>query len=362
MNKIEKLINELCPEGVEFLQLWKIAEVGTGNSNWNESVENWEYPFFVRSKNIKFLNTFQFNEEAIVIPWEWGVGDIFHYINGKYALHQRAYRIHFHNKNINTRFAYFYLFSSFKVFINKHAVSATVKSIRKPMIEKFPIPVPPLPIQEEIVKILDTFTQLGDELESELEERKKQYEYYREEMLSFNSEIEFKNLWDIVVNLWSWKNRIKSQEWTYPVFGSTWIIGFSESYKYNYTQLLIARVWAYAWKVNIVNWEYDVSDNTLIIDVKKEYSLKYLFYFLVMENLNKYAKWWWQPLITWKQLKRLKIPIPPLKEQQRIVGILDEFDKIVNDSEVGLPAEIEARRKQYEYYREKLLSFKELKK
>ena len=184
-NQIQELLNQFCPNGVEFKALGEVADIGTGSSNGNEAVEGGKYPLFVRSKFIKYLNTFEFDEEAIVIPGEGGVGDIFHHVKGKYALHQRAYRITFKNEKIITRFAYFYLFANFKSFITRYAVTATVSSIRKPMIEKFPIPIPPLPVQEEIVRILDTFTELESELESVLESRKKQYEHYRNELLTF---------------------------------------------------------------------------------------------------------------------------------------------------------------------------------
>ena len=93
MSKIFDLINELCPNGVEFVKLGEIADIGTGSSNRQDEDSNGKYPFYVRSKNILKSNTFEFDETAIIIPGEGGIGDIFHYIDGKYALHQRAYRI-----------------------------------------------------------------------------------------------------------------------------------------------------------------------------------------------------------------------------------------------------------------------------
>lgn len=94
-----------------------------------------------------------------------------------------------------------------------------------------------------------------------------------------------------------------------------------------------------------------------MIDLKKGISFMYVFYVLKSMNLNKYAKGGGQPLVTAGQIKTIKIPVPPLPEQERIVSILDRFDKLCNDITEGLPAEIEARRKQYEYYRDKLLTF-----
>lgn len=183
MSKLEKLIQQYCPDGVEWIKIKDIAQVGTGSSNGNEADEDGKYPFFVRSQIVKSKNDFEYDEEAIIIPGEGGIGDIFHYINGKYALHQRVYRIHFTTQQINVKFAFYYMKSAFKRFIMTKAVSATVTSIRKPMIEDFEIPVPPLPVQEEIVRVLDVFT----ELQAELQKRLQQYNFYRDNLLNFKN-------------------------------------------------------------------------------------------------------------------------------------------------------------------------------
>ncbi len=187
MSRIEEMIQELCPNGVKYIQLKEIGEIGTGKSNRQDATEDGLYPFYVRSKDIFKNNNYEFDEEAIIIPGEGGIGDIFHYVKGKYALHQRAYRIHFVDSSISTKFAYYYMSANFKRFIFTKAVNATVTSIRKPMIEEFTIPVPPLAIQNEIVNILDKFTELEAELEVELEARRKQYEYYRNKLLNFKN-------------------------------------------------------------------------------------------------------------------------------------------------------------------------------
>ena len=172
---------------VEWKPLMVLAEIGTGNSNRQDEEENGKYPFYVRSKNILRSNSFQFDETAIIIPGEGGIGDIFHYVEGKYALHQRAYRIHIISDEVNTKFLYYIMHNSFKKYILSKSVGATAISIRKPMLEKFEIPIPPLSVQTEIVRILDTLTVLTSELTSELILRQKQYEYYREKLLSFDS-------------------------------------------------------------------------------------------------------------------------------------------------------------------------------
>jgi type I restriction enzyme S subunit len=145
----------------------------------------------------------------------------------------------------------------------------------------------------------------------------------------------------------------------YPVYGSTGIIGYSDSYEYDKDYILVARVGANCGFVHKASGKYNVSDNTLIIKLKKDCDKQFFYYLLVSMNLNIYAVGGGQPLITAGKLKELTIPIPPLEEQERIAAILDRFDTLTSDITSGLPAEIEARRKQYEYYRDKLLTFKE---
>ena len=176
---IKKLIKEFCPSGVEYKKIKDIAEVGTGSSDRKDAIIDGEYPFYVRSKDILRKDSFEFDEEAVIIPGEGGVGEIFHYVNGKYALHQRAYRIVLKDNKIKTKFLFYYMSNGFKKFILSKALSSTVTSIRKPMIEEFEIPLPPLPIQNAIVEILDKFAGLSKEIEL----RKKQYEYYRNLLL-----------------------------------------------------------------------------------------------------------------------------------------------------------------------------------
>ena len=180
---IEKLLNG---QPVEWKKLGEVAEIGTGSSNRQDEVESGKYPFYVRSKNVLRSDTYQFDETAIVIPGEGGIGDIYHFVEGKYALHQRAYRVHLHDVRLLPKFIYYFMWSCFKGYITSKSVGATATSIRKPMLENFSIPIPPLHVQEEIVRILDKFT----ELEAELEARKQQYEYYRNSLLSFVDNLE----------------------------------------------------------------------------------------------------------------------------------------------------------------------------
>lgn len=356
MDILEEIQN--CP--VEWKELGEVAEVGTGNNNTNEQDENGKYPFYVRSKNIKKINTYLFDEEAIVIPGEGDIGEIFHYIKGKYGLHQRAYRIHITVDNINTKFIYYYMYANFKKFIIKKAVSATVSSIRKPMIEKFLIPIPPLEIQEKIVEKLDKMTEYVTELTSELTSRKKQYYFYRDKLLSFEDEVyqvEWKILKDVATlkNGKDWKT-LSSGE--IPVYGSGGEMGqFVSNYSYDKPTVLIPR------KGSISNlfylekafWNVDTIYYTEIDD--EQIIPKYFYYYLTTVKLEEMATNPTRPSLTQAILDKIRIPVPSLEIQSRIVQVLDNFDMVCNDLSIGLPKEIELRQKQYEYFREKLLTF-----
>lgn len=188
LSYLEKLLDGV---EVEWMALGSVANIGTGSSNRQDENEKGAYPFYVRSKNVLRSDTFQFDETAIVIPGEGGVGDIFHYVEGKYALHQRAYRVCINTPALNPKFLYYFMSFGFRKYILMKSVGATSISIRKPMLEDFQIPIPcpdnpekSLAIQSEIVRILDAFTALTNGLKL----RKQQYNYYREQLLSFDED------------------------------------------------------------------------------------------------------------------------------------------------------------------------------
>ena len=266
--------------------------------------------------------------------------------------------------SLNPKYLAYFLQTSY-FFKYKKKISKGVKVIDLDlnMFGDMLIPVPPLEIQSRIVEVLDKMTTLTEELEAELEARKQQYEYYRDKLLIFNEigggnrQVAWKKISEICVKVYSGRNKSKTEQGLYPVYGSTGIIGMCESPVYNKRQILVARVGANAGFVHLADGSYDVSDNTIIIDLSKEVNQKFVFYMLRNANLNKFAKGGGQPLLTATQIKDFVIPVPSMEEQQRIVSILDRFEALTIDLQSGLPAEIEARRQQYEYYRNKLLTF-----
>jgi type I restriction enzyme S subunit len=182
----DQLLDLEGKEGVKILVLETIAEIGTGSSNTQDELEIGKYPFFVRSQIVRWKNEYEYDETAIITSGDGvGVGKVLHYYEGKYALHQRAYRIHIVVEDFVPKFLYYYMQKDFYNYIMLNAYAASVTSVRKPMLLKYPIQVPPLSEQQRIVDILDKFEASIQNLEAQLSQREKQYEYYRNKLLTF---------------------------------------------------------------------------------------------------------------------------------------------------------------------------------
>ncbi len=266
-----------------------------------------------------------------------------------------------------SRFLFHYLgSSSFSTYLNKELNSSTINNLNSSIMNKFQIPLPPLSVQQEIVRILDKFTQLEAELEAELDCRKQQYEYYRNKLLSYEgNEVEWKTLDQISENLDSKRQPITSGLRTsgkIPYYGASGIVDYVEDYIFDGDFLLIsedganllARNTPIAFSVSGKIW---VNNHAHILKFRTYEERRFIEFYLNKTDLTPYISGAAQPKLNKKNLNSIKFPIPPLEEQQRIVSILDKFDTLVNSISEGLPKEIALRRKQYEYYRERLLSF-----
>lgn len=364
MSKLEELIQQLCPDGVEYKHIGSISEIGTGSSNSNEASEDGKYPFFIRSQTVKLKNDYEYDDESIIIPGEGDIGEIIHYINGKYALHQRVYRIHFFTNNIITKFAYYYMQAYFKPFIRKRAVSATVTSIRKPMLEQFPLPIPPLAVQKELVRILDQFTELTTELTVELTARKKQYEYYQQKLFAFDDNTEWTTLSRIAdIGTGNSNTNEELENGKYPFFVRSQEVRRKNTYEYDETAIITSGDGVGVGKIfHYIEGKYALHQRAYRIHITDKRVLpKFYFYYMKSSFLTYIEKTSFHSSVTSirrPMLNNFPVPILDTEDQRRIVSILDKFDALCNDPTSGLPAEITARQKQYEYYRDKLLTFK----
>ncbi|MDZ8785434.1 restriction endonuclease subunit S [Escherichia coli] len=387
LSYLEKLLDGV---EVEWVTLGSMADIGTGSSNRQDESENGIYPFYVRSKNILKSDTFEFDEVAIVIPGEGGIGDIFHYVEGKYALHQRAYRIRITTNAVDTKFLYYFMSSSFKQYILTKSVGATAISIRKPMLEGFKVPIPSpdnpeksLAIQSEIVRILDKFTALTAELTAELNMRKKQYNYYRDQLLSFKEgEVEWKTLGEVAKIQRGASPRPIVNYLTEQGNGIPWIKIGDTIPGSKYIDKTLQKITAEgAQKSRILNPGDFVISNSMsfgrpyilritgaihdgwasISNFGEKLNTDYLYHYLSSKKVKNY----WESKINSGSvsnlnadiIKTLPVPLPDKQKQERISALLDKFDTLTNSITEGLPREIELRQKQYEYYRDLLFSF-----
>ena len=173
---------------VKIATIGDICEIKTGRKNANAMVEDGEYPFFTCDAKPFKIDTYSFDGEAILISGNGSqVGHLNYYV-GKFDAYQRTYVLMKFDKNINAKFLLYILKNSLKNYILDNCKSGSIPYITLPMLQNFSIPLPPLTTQLKIVEVLDKFTSLEKELEKELEMRKKQYQYYRDKLLTFTEE------------------------------------------------------------------------------------------------------------------------------------------------------------------------------
>ena len=267
---------------------------------------------------------------------------------------------------LTPKFVYYYFFV-IDEWCKQNINVSSFPSVEIERLKKLPFPIPPLSVQERIVEILDKFTTLEAELEAELDCRKRQYEFYRNQLLTFEYEaVEWKTLGEIAVNFDTMRKPItsgKREEGTIPYYGASGVVDYVKGFIFDGDYLLvsedganlIARTTPIAFSISGKSW---VNNHAHVLKFNTYEERRFVEYYLNSIDLTPYISGASQPKLNQKNLNKIKIPIPPLAEQERIVSILDKFDTLTTSISEGLPKEIELRRKQYEYYREQLLSFK----
>lgn len=365
MSNISKLIEELCPDGVEYEPLENFLDYAQP-SKYIVSHTNYSNDFktpvltpgktFILGYTDDIDGIFDASDECPVILFD-DFTTSFRWIDFKFKVKSSAVKI-LSSKDSGVSFKYIY-------YAMKTIRYETLDHSRQWIsnYSKITIPVPPLVIQEEIVRILDGFTLLEAELEAELEARRKQYAFYRDSLLSFE------NVRGGVADVWTLQDVLKiknGRDYKHlsageiPVYGSGGVMLHVSESIYEKASVLIPRKGSLGNLFYVDNpfWVVDTIFYTLI-NIEKILP-KYLYHYLLTADLASLNTAGGVPSLTQTVLNKVKIPVPPIEEQQRIVDILDRFDALVNDISSGLPAEIAARRKQYEHYRDQLLTFKEL--
>lgn len=360
-----------------------IALISTGSSNTNESVENGKYPFFVRSQEIKLKNDFEYDETAIITSGDGvGVGKVLHYIEGKYALHQRAYRIVIKDKTVIPKFIFYYLQNNLYKYLLEKSYNGSVTSVRLKMINNLPVEIPPIEKQREIIEILDNFQDLISTLKAELELREKQFQYYVDIIYNqLEDKYGLVYLKDIAVDFYKGfgikKDELDSEGIPCIRYGDIYTdynIFFKKvnhfiSSDYNKNNSLkkikkndllftitgekveeIGKSIAYLGDKEIL-----VGSDILVLKHKED--ALYLSLMLSSKQVKRQkSKGKVKAKVVHtnqKSLEKVSLPLPPKNIQKKVSDNLIYFLDLINN----LKEEISLREKQYEYYRDRLLDF-----
>lgn len=272
------------------------------------------------------------------------------------------------SERISPMFAFYYFFVLGE-WCKSNVNTSSFPSVDMARLMKQLFPIPPLAVQEEIVRILDKFTTLEAELEAELDCRKRQYEYYRNQLLSLDvlireqglDKVEYKALSE-VAEIRRGKRLVKSELSTsgnYAVYQNSMIpLGYySKSNVSEGTTFVISA--GSAGEIGYSPNRFWAADDVYYFIFTDGVCSKYVYYFLLIkqQSIKRQVRRASVPRLSKSAFEKIKIPIPSLAEQQRIVSILDKFEALTTSISEGLPKEIELRRKQYDYYRNQLLSF-----
>ena len=398
MSQIDKLIADLCPDGVEFKRIADVSSKGS-KIKWAQ-VGNAEYQYIdlgaveprtrqigktqtinscnapsraqqiVHSGDIIFATTRPTQLRWAVIPDSYD-GQV---VSTGYCV------IRPDRSSIITNYlAHTLGTTSFLKYLKANQILGNYPSIPDSRIQEFRVPVPPLEVQREIVRVLDKFTQLEAELEAELEARRRQYEHYKIRLLTFDPKADWCTLGEIAdyVNGKA-QERFTSPQGDIPLVTARFVSRNGEANRFIHhddiltpalagdTALVLSdlpngRALARTFFVDKDN-RYAINQRVARIRTKDQSRVNPRFIYRYLDrnpSLLMHDNGVDQTHLSKAQVTQLRFPLPPLEEQRRIVSILDKFDSLVNDLSVGLPAELAARRKQYEYYRDRLLTFEE---
>ena len=396
---LDNLIEKFCPNGVDYKTLGEIAQISRGGSlQKKDFVESGvpcihygqiytRYNLFA-DKTLSFISEecarkqkMAKQNDIIMAVTSENLDDVCKCVawlgNEDVAVSGHSAIIR-HNQNAKY-LTYFFQTEMFASQKRKLAHGTKVIEVTPDRLKIIKLPLPPLPIQQEIVRILDTFTNLTAELTAELTARRKQYEYYRDELLTFGEDVPKVSLSELARFTYGFTDKAKETGNTRFIritdiddngnlrrSDAKYITLTEESRKYLLKKgdILLARTGATYGKTLYIPDDTPAVFASFLIKIELDNSRilnRYYWHFAkstqYWTQAEKYVSKAGQQQFNSKAVGRVLVPVPPLGVQQKIVDILDKFDKLCADIGDGLPAEIEARQRQYEYYRGQLLKF-----
>lgn len=392
MSRLDELIQQYCPNGVEYKELPELFYTRNGytpSKNNDVFWSNGTIPWFrmedirengnilsdaLQHVNKEAIKGNLFPANSIIVATSATIG-VHALITVPSLANQRFTYLMLkeeYKNRIDIKFIYYYCYK-LDDYCRSNLNQGNFASVDMQKFVRFKFPIPPLSVQEEIVRILDKFTELTAELQaglqSELQARKKQYEYYRNTLLTMDDNIPKKTIeqlckvsagGDVPKDAIS---KEKTNDYLVPIISNG--VGENALYGYTNTAKIIEPAVTVAARGTIGYAEYRnypyfpiIRLLSMIPNDNDELDTKYLYYCLQGKHYNVPTTG--IPQLTAPMVKQIDIPVPALYIQKRIVDVLDYFEKICTDFSNVLPAEIEARQKQYEYYRDKLLTFKPL--
>lgn len=393
MSHINEMIAELCPRGVEFRALGEVLRNFDSKRRpvTKSNRRRGKYPYYGANGIQDYVDDFIFDGTYVLVGEDGSVKQpdgrpVVNWAAGKIWVNNHAHILQSNPDELELRFVYFYLQT---VDISPLVTGGTQPKLNQKNLNSIRIPVPPLDVQHEIVRMLDQLSSLQLELEvelvAELEARQVQYAYYRDSILSFDKDdCEWLTLREAAIDFGRGKskhrprNDAKLYGGSYPFIqtgdvrnGAHLITQHSQTY--NEVGLAQSKLWprgticitiaANIAETGILDFDACFPDSVIGMVVNAEKTSQYYVEYLLQSlkaNLAAKGRGSAQANINLATFENERFPFPPLKEQERIVEILDKFDALVSDLSAELPAELNARRKQYEYYRDQLLTFEEL--
>ena len=386
MSRLDELIKELCPDGVEYRTFGESAKIVRGASprpiknfitteptgvNWikigdvkpgdkyiSVSAEKITLEGAKKSRAVKKGDFILSNSMSFGRPYILQIDGCIH--DGWLAISDfsDSYLSDFLYHLLNSN-------SCQSEMQKKASFGGAVQNLNADIVRALVLPVPPLEVQHEIVHILDSFTLLTAELTAELTARKKQYEFYRNKLLTFDNNVKIVPLADIAdIGTGSSNTNEGLEEGKYPFYVRSQEPLRKNEYEYDETAIITAGDGVGVGKVfHYVEGKYALHQRAYRIHINTPDVLpRYYFHYMRSAFLPYIQKTMFQgsvASIRRPMLNQFPVPVPTLDVQKRLVNVLDNFEAICTDLNIGLPAEIEARQKQYEYYRDLLLTFAE---